>query len=345
MLLPYTHCALQTQLSPRDGEVKIGQQVQLLDAQMPLEQALTKAKSAGARFAIIGIAEDIGPRANLGRGGADNAFNATLSQWLNLQSNRFFDASQCLIVGQISLNTSANELSAIDSIPDLRHLTAQLDHAVEAILTQVFAAQLEPIIIGGGHNNAFPILTAAKHHFSQALSAINLDPHSDFRPREGRHSGNGFSYAAANGALNDYHILGLHELKNTEASLEQLSLFGATWHTFQQIWVRRELRLDSALEQAVKKLNQTAAPVGVELDVDAISKMPSSATTMAGIPLNDACHYLYYIANHSHSAYCHIAEAAPSCHDSNPQAGARDVGQSVSELIYAYIQGRLNTVG
>jgi formiminoglutamase len=37
--------------------------------------------------------------------------------------------------------------------------------------------------------------------------AINFDAHSDFRILEGRHSGNGFSYAYEEGFLKKYFIL------------------------------------------------------------------------------------------------------------------------------------------
>ncbi|NKF51270.1 formimidoylglutamase [Shewanella sp. WXL01] len=346
MLIPYTQSDIDQALCKRSGEQRLGQQVQLIDTNTELTNALSNAKTQGARFAIIGIAEDVGPQANLGRGGASNAFQAAMQQWLNLQSNRFLSGKQCLIMGEIQLtpnvkhsevNSSEVEANQVDA---LRAATAELDKQVEPIIHAIFEAGLEPIIIGGGHNNALPILNAAKQHYNQGLAAINLDPHSDFRPKEGRHSGNGFSYAAASGALNHYHVLGLHELKNSEATLEQLSVFGGSWHTYQQIWVRREVGFSDALKQAVSKLNQTSSPVGVELDVDAINKMPSSASTMAGIPLSDACHYLYYLALKSPAAYCHIAEAAPSCHDAGEAAGTRDVSQALSELIYSYIQGR-----
>ncbi|WP_394130191.1 formimidoylglutamase [Shewanella maritima] len=342
MLTLFNEQVKQHHLKPRDGEIKLGQQVQLLPQDKSLDQSLLLAKQSGAKFALIGIAEDVGPRANLGRGGANIAFNAFLSQWLNLQSNRFLNGNECVVIGEVSLNevTSASLTTDSASIGSLRKATEQLDAAVTPVINSIFAAGLEPIVIGGGHNNAYPILMAAKQAFNQSISAINLDPHCDFRPREGRHSGNGFSYAAANGALNYYHVLGLHELKNSEASLEQLSLFGGTWHTYQQIWLRREISLTQALEDACKQLNRTQLPVGVEIDVDAITAMPSSASTCAGVPLADACHYLFYLGRHTPSAYCHLAEAAPCCHSAGEAAGYKHVGQSLSELVYAYIQGR-----
>jgi len=330
------HCDSLLTLRPK--ETKLGQQVYLASTQWSLAQNARQAKSAGAQFAIIAIAEDVGPRANLGRGGADDAFIASMQQLLNLQSNRFLNGNECAILGQISLDHS---LPITASIEQLRDATAQLDDIVITAISDVMQAGLEPIVIGGGHNNAYGLLMATKAITGLPVAAVNLDPHSDFRPREGRHSGNGFSYAAANGALDHYHILGLHELKNSEQTLEQLSLFGATWNSVQQIWIRRELSLETALKQIAKSLNQTQLPVALELDVDAIANMPSSAATFAGIPLLDACHYVHYIAKHCSCRYAHFAEAAPACHHAGIDAGYRDAGQSLSELIYAYIQGRL----
>lgn len=330
------HC--DSLLTLRPNEIKLGQQVYLASTQWSLAQNAQQAKSAGAQFAIIAITEDVGPRANLGRGGADDAFIASMQQLLNLQSNRFLNGNECAILGQISLDHS---LPITASIEQLRDATAQLDDIVITAISDVMQAGLEPIVIGGGHNNAYGLLMATKAITGLPVAAVNLDPHSDFRPREGRHSGNGFSYAAANGALDHYHILGLHELKNSEQTLEQLSLFGATWNSVQQIWIRRELSLETALKQIAKSLNQTQLPVALELDVDAIANMPSSAATFAGIPLLDACHYVHYIAKHCSCRYAHFAEAAPACHHAGIDAGYRDAGQSLSELIYAYIQGRL----
>ncbi|WP_153914638.1 formimidoylglutamase [Shewanella sp. TC10] len=340
MLQIMTPASLGKLFSTRDGETKLGQQVQLLGnfevETDNLKSSLAEAKSRGAQFVVLGISEDAGPRANLGRGGSTTAFSAAMSQFLNLQSNRYLHGKECIVLG----NIEPMQLDESATTEQLRQATADLDEQVIAVVAQILAAELEPIVIGGGHNNAYGLLMAVKSQYNQAAAAVNLDPHSDFRPREGRHSGNGFSYAAANGALDYYHVLGLHELKNSEATLEQLSLFGGHWHSFQQIWVRREITLAEALKQIAKQVNQTHLPVALEIDVDAIAKMPSSASTFAGVPLLDACYYINYIAKHCNTAYLHIAEAAPQCHEAGEMAGNRDVGQSVSELIYAYIQAK-----
>ena len=326
-------------LSPRAGETKIGQQVLLLDDSLSFSNALLKAKANGARFVLLGVGEDIGPRANLGRGGATDAFEPSIKQFINLQSNRFLNGNEIVIAGQV--HTADLQLSSDTPVELLRDQVALLDERVIAVATLIMDAELEPIVIGGGHNNAFGLLMATKASTGKAAAAVNLDPHSDFRLREGRHSGNGFSYAAANGALDHYHVLGLHELKNSEANLAQLSAFGGSWHSLQSIWIRREIELAHALKSIAKGLNNTQLPVALELDLDAISHMPTSAMTAAGVPLLDAAYYVNYIASHCPCQYFHIAEAAPACHEASLAAGYREVGQSISELIYAYVQGRL----
>ncbi|NRD72308.1 formimidoylglutamase [Shewanella sp. VB17] len=337
-LLPFTTSCIKKLVNLRAGETKVGQTSHVYNTELSLSQNLTEAVNNGARFAILGIGEDIGPRANLGRGGSTDAFESAMIQFLNLQSNRFFNGKKCLVLGQIK--TEDLQLKEGASASDLRANVEYLDERVIEISRQIMAAGLEPIVIGGGHNNAYGLLMAAKQTYNKKIAAVNLDPHSDFRPREGRHSGNGFSYAAASGALGHYHILGMHELKNSEETLAQLSAFGGQWHTLQSIWIRREISLTSALDEIVTTLNNSLLPVALELDLDAITNMPSSASTASGIPLLDALHYVYTIAKNTPCTYLHLAEAAPSCHVAGIQAGYRETGQSISELIYAYIQGR-----
>ena len=341
-LTAFTQDKLQSLLNTRNGETKLGQRVVLPEVNLALDSNLNHAKTSGVRFVILGIGEDIGPRANLGRGGATDAFDSAMAQFLNLQSNRFLSGNECLVLGQIKTEDLA--LPENSETTQLRNHVDQLDERVIQVLSAVFSAGLEPIVIGGGHNNAYGLLMAAKATFKRPIAAVNLDPHSDFRPKEGRHSGNGFSYAASSGALGYYHVLGLHELKNSETTLQQLETFGGNWHSLQQIWVRRELSLEDALQQISKQLNNTQLPVAVELDLDAITNMPSSASTAAGVPLLDALHYVSYIAKHCPSIYLHLAEAAPSCHVAGAAAGHRETGQSISELIYSYINGRINAL-
>jgi formiminoglutamase len=53
----------------------------------------------------------------------------------------------------------------------------------------------------------------------KTINAINFDAHSDFRILEGRHSGNGFSYAYEEGFLKNI-VFGLHENYTSKSVLD-----------------------------------------------------------------------------------------------------------------------------
>ena len=335
----YSHKTLSGLISKRVGEIKIGERFHFIN--QFTSKKLSQSKQQGVKFVLLGISEDVGPRANNGKGGANLGFEAFIRTFINFQSNQFFNGNECLLLGEILVNNeTCNKSADFGEIEQFQAQVASLDNAVCIITQQIIAAGLEPIVIGGGHNNAFGLLSGLKSATKQPAAAVNLDHHSDFRLKEGRHSGNGFSYAAANGSLGYYHILGLHQQKNTQTSLEQLQVFGANWHSFQSIWITQYIPLIKALKEISQQLNNSELPVALELDMDTISNMPASAMTCAGVPLLDAIKYVDYIASHCDCHYLHLAEAAPSCDYHNLDAGMQIIGQALSELVLGYINGR-----
>jgi len=330
----------------RDGETRLGESLQFLNPLLPLQDALQAAVAAGARYALIGIPEDLGPRANFGNGGAELGFQAFLSRFINLQHNETIKPQQFVLIGQVpcqDLMLQGRELQSNnpDQLEQLRQLCSQLDHRVLQAVTPVFTAGLIPIVIGGGHNNALPIIQALASHAGQAADAINLDPHCDFRLLEGRHSGNGFSYATKAGWLRKYFVLGLHELKNSAAALQQLAAAGAGYCSYQRIWQRRQLTLAQAITQAIDFVGaDESAPLGIELDTDSISGMPVSAYTNCGVSVADAEFYVWQLAQLARVRYLHLAEAAPAQHPAGLKAGMNEAGQVLSALVLAFIQAR-----
>jgi formiminoglutamase len=81
----------------------------------------------------------------------------------------------------------------IDDRSKLSQLVEKIDKDV-SLSFLILSNLVNPIIIGGGHNNSYGNIkgTALQR---KPVNAINFDAHSDFRILEGRHSGNGFSYA------------------------------------------------------------------------------------------------------------------------------------------------------
>ncbi|MDC9519474.1 arginase, partial [Pseudoalteromonas sp. Angola-22] len=62
----YNESTVKEICSDRAGELKALQSMALLDARDNIQQALADAVQFGMRFVLLGICEDIGPRANLG---------------------------------------------------------------------------------------------------------------------------------------------------------------------------------------------------------------------------------------------------------------------------------------
>lgn len=335
---------LSSYLTVRSGETKIGQQLQLPSCDN-LQLTLKDFKKAGAKFVLLGIPEDIGPKANLGRSGSSDGWQAFLSRFLNLQQNAFIRGHEIALLGHVHTHdlqrkSDLLDLTKTDDLDTIRSLVSQLDDRVSPVIEAIVLNGLMPIVIGGGHNNAYGIIKGVSAAKSQPIAAINLDPHTDFRALEGRHSGNGFSYAAQQEHLGYYFSLGMHELKNSAANINHLNQHHFPFISYQQIYVRREVSLEQALHDAACYLNDSHAPIGIELDVDAISYMPASAYTNVGVSLSDAQYYVHAMAQLSKSCYLHLAEGAPKQHPAGFEAGFNDAGQGYAALVSAFIQSK-----
>ena len=329
----------------RAGETKSGQSMQVLDASRlhagqldyeTLQAELKAARQRGNKFAVLGIPEDITPRANLGRGGADGAWASFLRSWCNLQDNRFWDCASVLLLGCVDCR-DLQERSTRADVETLRGLCAELDQRVEAAVTAVVSAGLIPVVIGGGHGGAWGIgkgAAAGLLRLREGIAVVNCDPHGDYRALEGRHSGNAFSYAGQAGWLKRYHVLGMHESYNSESMLQRMSGGGASWITFEDIFVRCRTSWEEALRTSAEMLRETGLPVGIEVDMDSIADMPSSAVLPYGLTLREAARFVHYMASCLPYVYLHLAEAAPSLGSD----GERRTGRGLAWLASVFVK-------
>lgn len=295
----------------RSGEEKLGERVEAVNGDW--QDALKKSK---ARFVILGIAEDIGVRANYGRAGAATAFKPALDSFLSQQANTFLNGSDILILGEVLVDELMELAARLDvknkeDMIELRKLVSRLDGRVCEVVKKIIEANKIPIIIGGGHNNAFGNIKGACQALQQKINVINCDPHLDFRPLEGRHSGNGFSYAYHENYLNKYAVFGLHEQYNNQSALAQFAQNPETlfYTSYEAVFVREEVEMKTALSACINFVRGKVC--GIELDLDAITNVPSSAKTSSGISPIQARQYVYRCALELSVVYLHIAEGAP----------------------------------
>ena len=288
---PFANSDVQDLVLIRNGEKRIGEQV-------------TFNVTSDTKFMLLGVEESIGPQANGGNSGAENAFKAFLKRFLNMQSNQFLVGNEIFISGRISLNPEVKVPS------DLTIVVKDLDKIVFQKIIELCPSNVVPIIIGGGHNNAYPIIKAMNTLREGPISVINLDAHADCRSLEGRHSGNPFSYAIKEKLIEKYGVIGLHKAYNNQYSLDFLSdnLFP---FTFFDNYVSGLSDFQTDIESFVRMF-RTSEDIGIELDMDAVAYSPSSAFSPSGISAEQARYYISKMARELNPCYLHLPEAAPN---------------------------------
>lgn len=287
--VPFTNQILQLKTTKREGEKKIGEEMATFD------------NPANATYFLIGINEDIGPQANHGKPGSLGAFDALLDYFINIQSNEFLNGNNICILGQI------NQMYSHSSIDISRMMVQELDDFVEQLLHEYIPTNGIPIVIGGGHNNAYPLIKWSTKRLNQPINVINIDPHADMRPLEGRHSGNSFSYALNEKLIKKYHVIGLHQSYNSQYILDQLRANNCIYSFFDDYVQGNSFTED--LEGFFKSVSNDY--YGIDLDMDAIEHMPSSAITPTGISIHQARKYVCQMAQSKNALYLHLPEASP----------------------------------
>jgi formiminoglutamase len=300
---------LQKHIKIRSGETKLGEKVQIGNVE--------------GKYVFIGIPESMGVKANHGIGGTETLWEAFLSAFLSIQSTKNLVGNEISILGYFNFppNTS------IETI----------DNEVSSLIFEMVSKNKIPIIIGGGHNNAFPILKGVSTAKKQAINAINLDAHSDFRQKEARHSGNGFRYAMNDGFLKKYAIVGLHENYNAQNIIDELSENpNIDFSFYEDIFIREKISFKDAISQAIYFTSEGLT--GIELDLDCIENTLSSAMTPCGITPLQARQYLYQVSQNVEVAYLHIVEGATKLENgwANPLTG-----KLVSYLVSDFMKGLL----
>jgi formiminoglutamase len=316
----YAKSDLQNFCAPRAGENKIG-------------DAILNWESKGwrdAKFVILGVEESLGPRANLGRGGAENAFKAFLSKFLGMQSNTYFEAKNVGLLGCVKVDAE---------VPVSSDVVESLDGFIlETLSTYLTKGQI-PILIGGGHNNALPLINYLSQVNEQMVNVVNLDAHADYRLLEGRHSGNAFSYAFDMGWLSHYHVFGLHYQYNSQQIFEDLKRDGHSFTLFED-YIADDITFERDLKKYLSELEKQK-PLGIELDLDAIAQMPSSAFSPLGFSIKSALFYLRSLATHQKVGYLHLTEGAP-CNEQEEIM----VGKTLAYFVTDFIRANLgNTNG
>jgi len=339
----YTKADILSLTRIRRFETKSGEQLSIIGNSAALAESL---KQASSKYILFGIPEDIGVKANYGIGGADTVWIAFLQAFLNIQSNDFLDGKEILLLGhfdfggmQYLIDTTAK--TEDEKIEAYRHAVNTIDDEVEQLVKIITEAKKIPIIIGGGHNNAYPLIKGAAKGWHKAgviplaqINCINLDAHTDYRPMEGRHSGNPFRYAEEDGYLQKYCIVGVHEnYLQQNVWMDLVNNVFMDCITYEDIFIHEKRTFLQAIAHAAGFTEDTLT--GIELDLDSIQNTLSSAMTPVGISPVHARQYISFTAMDSKPAYLHISEGATRLSDGRMD---ETTGKLISYLVSDFIK-------
>ena len=193
-LIRFTTSDLSKVTNYRSGEVKFGEKMVVIPQN---EDVSTFLKNCEPQFVLFGIPEDIGVRANFGRPGADSAWESAIKSIANIQHNRFSKGYNIVVLGQLDVSEEMEAIQHLDfhKIEDrkkMSELVVKIDKEVAHIISQIVKAGKIPIVIGGGHNNAYGNIKGTALAKGKPINAIPFEAHSEFRILEGRDRGDGF---------------------------------------------------------------------------------------------------------------------------------------------------------
>ena len=326
--IPFTKTQLHELVKKRVGETKFGEIVNVHQD----ESIDSFLKNTDAKFVLFGIEEDIGVLANYGNAGTANAWQSFLPPFLTIQANDFTQTNLAIIghfsFDELKESINRNSINEESKIQEYRNAVTIIDNEVAELVQLIVSHKKIPIIIGGGHNNSYPIIKGTSLALKSTINCINVDAHIDYRRAEGRHSGNGFRYAKQEGFLKKYFVVGLHENYIPQPILEEIEKDGeVNFITYESIFIRQEKTWEQSLEEAIHFVNNHSR-IGLELDLDAIEKTSSSAMSPSGISVLEARQYVSTVSSKCKVAYLHICEGIPT----NDSSG-KTIGKLISYLV------------
>src|SRR6187402_3898025 len=143
----------------RRFETRLGERLQVIQDTSDIARSLA---TSTAKYVLFGVPEDLGAKGNYGIGGTDTLWIPFLQSFLNIQSNDFFDGAEVLLLGhfdfgdiQYLIDTTARTQD--EKIEAYRHAVNTVDDEVEQLAKMIAEAKKIPLVIGGGHNNSYPL--------------------------------------------------------------------------------------------------------------------------------------------------------------------------------------------
>ncbi len=305
----YQTKSIEKLIAKRTGETKFGEAVRFISDLKELE-------NHQAKYVLVGLPEDIGVRGNHGKPGTARAWKACLKALLNIQANEYTHAHNLILLGEINCEAQMLKAKNIDKTDPnyyekLGDLVTEIDKKLTEIIQKIVSAGKTPIIIGGGHNNAFGNIKGTSTALEQPINILNIDAHTDLRKSGNRHSGNGFTYAFEQNFLAKYAIFGLHQNYTSEYIFEQIkNSEHIKFQLFEDLIYNEQKSVITAFAENLEFIKYKN--FGLEVDCDSIKFFPTSAQSPTGFSIEEIRSFINLVAKDGNCRYLHLCEAAPT---------------------------------
>lgn len=261
------------------------------------------------KVAILGYQGEEGVRRNLGRigtaQGPDQIRKVMGPMAYHLpESIRVFDLG--------NFSTEGNQMEATHEL-------------LYAAVKKLFSQKTFPIILGGGHDLAYPHGRAAIEHClekGEKLGIINLDAHFDLRPlSEGRgHSGSPF-FQLGEKYPKDFHYLclGIQRASNPPQVFETAKSMKVHWMEIEEFSMDNWSQITEQLDQFCKQVNK----IYLSIDLDGFSSAYApgvSAPSPWGFPPELAAKVIQWIGRSEKLISLDIVELNPEFDRDNSTA-------------------------
>lgn len=212
---------------------------------------------SGKKVALLGYAGDEGVKRNQGRTGAAQGPD----QIRKLMGPMAYHLPESLKVYDLG-----NILTEGDAMEDSHDL-------LQTTIKELLSKKAFPLILGGGHDVAFPHGKAAIEHCiskKEKLGIINLDAHFDLRPKvAGKgHSGSPF-YQLAEMFPKDFHYLclGIQKSANPPELFKKANALQVQWMEMEDFNLNNWGQIASLLDFFSQKVNK----IYLSIDLDGFS--------------------------------------------------------------------------
>ena len=323
----YKPAHIEKLISKRTGETKFGEELNFVNNLEELE-------NVPAKYVLLGIPEDIGVRGNQGKPGTSLAWKSLLGSLVNIQANRFNNPENLVLLGELDCDDFMKKAANIDEtdpnyLVKLGDIVKETDQLVADLIEKIISKGKFPIIIGGGHNNAYGNIKGAAKALGSPVNVLNIDAHTDLRQLEHRHSGNGFSYAIEGQFLCEYSVFGLHKNYTPEYIFKEMEICKNLNYFLLEDLLEFPNELNRRFQECLERVEESK--FGFELDCDAIANFPSSAKSPAGFSMNQIRNFISSVSKNDNCCYFHICEAAPD------EETKTQVGKALSYFVTDFI--------